>query len=407
MSRNMIDKQYSDGDSDVTDAGTAVPVVSNVGTGTSSGIHSETLGGTNAGSSASEVPSGSFESAISTGSETGAMRGDDPVGAQDSPSDMDSHAATDAQDDGEDVTADAQDDGEDVTTDEKAVAGPDRQIRYYRNWLDEHSLESAADRKKRERRERSKKIIAAIGDGLSALGNLYYTTRYAPSAKLESLSKSVGDSIDKIREARKKKDDEYTEYSLRLGVLEDKRARTLRDLAEQKEKLRMAREAAELKKRLGELDAAIKGKEVEKIGHEADKAKSEAVEADVKAGYAEPYYKARNENEAKKGAVLDSQTKKNMAQGNAAGAQAAYYRSKSGGYSVITSADGVETRVYDKDIDNYFSALPQEKRTEAGNPQSGSNKHLKPTKDQKMQAIAEHERTVNRKKKVTKGKGYP
>ena len=225
--------------------------MSNVGTGTSSGIHSETPGGTNAGSSASEVPSGSFESAISTGSVTGAMRGGDPVGAQDSPSDMDSHAATDAQDD-----------GEDVTTDEKAVAGLDRQIRYYRNWLDEHSLESAADRKKRERRERSKKIIAAIGDGLSALGNLYYTTRYAPSAKLESLSKSVGDSIDKIREARKKKDDEYTEYSLRLGELEDKRARTLRDLAEQKEKLRMAREAAELKKRLDELDAAIKGKEV-------------------------------------------------------------------------------------------------------------------------------------------------
>ncbi len=396
MSRNMIDKQYSDGDPDVADAGTTVPVAGDVGMGTGSGVISETHGETNAGSSASEVSPGSFESAISTGSETGAMRGDDPVGAQDSPSDMDSHAATDAKDD-----------GEDVTTDEKAVAGLDRQIRYYRNWLDEHSLESAADRKKRERRERSKKIIAAIGDGLSALGNLYYTTRYAPNAKLESLSKSVGNSIDKIREARKKKDDEYTEYSLRLGELEDKRAKTLRDLAEQKEKLRAAREAAELKKRLGELDAAIKGKEVEKRGHEADKAKSEAVEAGVKAGYAEPYYKARNENEAKKGAVLDSQTKKNMAQGNAAGAQAAYYRSKSGGYSVITSADGVETRVYDKDIDNYFSALPQKKRTEAGNPQSGSKKHLKPTKDQKMQAIAEHERTVNRKKKATKGKGYP
>lgn len=401
MSRNMIDKQYSDGDSDVTDAGTTVPVAGDVGMGTGSGVISETHGETNAGSSASEVSPGSFASAVSTGSEAVAMRGDDPVDTQDSPSDTDSHVATEGKDG--DLT-EGKDGGED---DGEAVAGLDRQIRYYRNWLDENSRESKDDRKKRERRERSKKIIAAIGDGLSALGNLYYTTRYAPSAKLESLSKSVGDSIDKIREARKKKDDEYTEYSLRLGELEDKRARTLRDLAEQKEKLRIAREAAELKKRLGELDAAIKGKEVEKKGHEADKAKSEAKEADVKAGYAEPYYKARNENEAKKGAVLDSQTKKNMAQGNAAGAQAAYYRSKSGGYSVITSADGVETRVYDKDIDNYFSALPQEKRTEAGNPQSGSNKHLKPTKDQKMQAIAEHERTVNTKKKATKGKGYP
>ena len=144
--------------------------------------------------------------------------------------------------------------------------------------------------------------------------------------------------------------------------------KTLRDLAEQKEKLRAAREAAELKKRLGELDAAIKGKEVEKRGHEADKAKSEAVEAGVKAGYAEPYYKARNENEAKKGAVLDSQTKKNMAQGNAAGAQAAYYRSKSGGYSVITSADGVETRVYDKDIDQLFLRAAAKEKDRGGKP---------------------------------------
>ena len=405
MTRNMIDRQYSDGDPDVTDAGTTVPVAGDVGMGTGSGVISETHGETNAGSSASAVSPGSFATAVSTGSEAVAMRGDDPVGTQYSPSDTDSHVAPDGKDGRDDGgLTDGKDGG---LTDGKDVAGLDRQIRYYRNWLDENSRESKDDRKKRERRERSKKIVAAIGDGLSALGNLYYTTRYAPSAKLESLSKSVGNSIDKIREARKKKDDEYTEYSLRLGELEDKRAKTLRDLAEQKEKLRAAREAAELKKRLGELDAAIKGKEVEKRGHEADKAKSEAEEAGVKAGYAEPYYKARNENEAKKGAVLDSQTKKNLAQGNAAGAQAAYYRSKSGGYSVITSADGVETRVYDKDIDNYFSALPQEKRTEAGNPQSGSNKHLKPTKDQKMQAIAEHERTVNRKKKATKGKGYP
>ena len=394
MTRKIIDRHYSDGDPDVTDAGTTVPVAGDVGMGTGSGVISETHGETNAGSSASAVSPGSFATAVSTGSEAVAMRGDDPVGTQYSPSDTDSHVAPDGKDGG--------------LTDGKDVAGLDRQIRYYRNWLDENSRESKDDRKKRERRERSKKIVAAIGDGLSALGNLYYTTRYAPSAKLESLSKSVGNSIDKIREARKKKDDESTEYSLRLGELEDKRAKTLRDLAEQKEKLRAAREAAELKKRLDELDAAIKGKEVEKRGHEADKAKSEAEEAGVKAGYAEPYYKARNENEAKKGAVLDSQTKKNLAQGNAAGAQAAYYRSKSGGYSVITSADGVESRVYDKDIDNYFSALPPEKRETAGNLKSeGGKKYLKPTKEQKMQAIAEHERTVNRKKKATKGKGYP
>ena len=66
--------------------------------GTGSGVISETHGETNAGSSASEVSPGSFASAVSTGSEAVAMRGDDPVDTQDSPSDTDSHVATEGKD---------------------------------------------------------------------------------------------------------------------------------------------------------------------------------------------------------------------------------------------------------------------------------------------------------------------
>lgn len=63
------------------------------------------------------------------------------------------------------------------------------------------SAEEQARRRKREKRER---LFSAIGDGISALSNLYYTTRYAPNAyNGQNLqSKVVGDRWDKLNKER-------------------------------------------------------------------------------------------------------------------------------------------------------------------------------------------------------------
>lgn len=63
------------------------------------------------------------------------------------------------------------------------------------------SAEEQARRRKREKRER---LFSAIGDGISALSNLYYTTRYAPNAYngQNSQSKVVGDRWDRLNKER-------------------------------------------------------------------------------------------------------------------------------------------------------------------------------------------------------------
>ena len=58
-----------------------------------------------------------------------------------------------------------------------AVMGYDQQIAALQEAANKTKPETEEERKKRERREKSKKIIAAVGDGLMALSNLYFTTR--------------------------------------------------------------------------------------------------------------------------------------------------------------------------------------------------------------------------------------
>lgn len=112
-----------------------------------------------------------------------------------------------------------------------ATAGIDRQIKLYRDWLDAeaHRPETEEQRKKRERKEKSKRIIAAVSDGISALSNLYFTTQYAPNMynhEKGSMTTAVGKRLDQLKAEREKKRDQYLNFSLKLGDLENQRAAT-------------------------------------------------------------------------------------------------------------------------------------------------------------------------------------
>lgn len=48
--------------------------------------------------------------------------------------------------------------------------------------LNPNKPETAEERAKREKREKSEAAIAAVGDTISALSNLYFTSQYAPNA---------------------------------------------------------------------------------------------------------------------------------------------------------------------------------------------------------------------------------
>ena len=70
--------------------------------------------------------------------------------------------------------------------------------------------ETDEQRAKRERRERREKLFAAIGDGLSALSNVYFTTQGAPDmSSKRTLTNAVQGKYDKMKADREADRDKY------------------------------------------------------------------------------------------------------------------------------------------------------------------------------------------------------
>lgn len=66
------------------------------------------------------------------------------------------------------------------------------------------------DEARERKRNRARSVVAAIGDGVSALANLYFTTQYAPNANLQpSLSKQNKERYDKRMEEFRARRKEY------------------------------------------------------------------------------------------------------------------------------------------------------------------------------------------------------
>lgn len=75
---------------------------------------------------------------------------------------------------------------------------------------------SDEDKKKQMRRERRKAIVSALGDGLSALSNLYFTTKGAPDQGLNSgMTDAAKKRMDDLRTQWQKEKDKYQELMLK------------------------------------------------------------------------------------------------------------------------------------------------------------------------------------------------
>lgn len=75
---------------------------------------------------------------------------------------------------------------------------------------------SDEDKRKQMRRERRKAIVSALGDGLSALSNLYFTTKGAPDQGLKpGMTDSAKTRMDDLRAQWQKEKDKYQELMLK------------------------------------------------------------------------------------------------------------------------------------------------------------------------------------------------
>ena len=182
--------------------------------------------------------------------------------------------------------------------------GYDQQIAALQEAANRVKPETEEERKKRERREKSAKILSAVSDGLQALSNLFFTTRGAPNMydhKEASQLTPLQEKLEKLKAERQANADKYLQYSLKIGDAQNERAKTLREMEAQQERAKLAREKAQREQEEhGWLAALQPDKQREQAG-KATKAEQEAVTAKAEADNAPDLYKAKVDTEKARG----------------------------------------------------------------------------------------------------------
>ena len=186
----------------------------------------------------------------------------------------------------------------------------------------EYAPESEEDRKKRERREKSRRIIGAVTDGLSALGNLYFTSQYAPNMynhEKQSQLAVVNRWADKLKADREARRDRYEALQGRLGQLGLDKARTVREIEAAHQQQIMAREKQKLAEEAAKRDAKLFEPKYQEALSRAEGAGYDAQTKKAAADAAPEQQKLKTENLGLEGQVKRSQIFKNTQQGKNAG----------------------------------------------------------------------------------------
>ncbi len=165
--------------------------------------------------------------------------------------------------------------------------------------LNPYTPPTAEELEKEKKKQKRDQIFAAIGDGISALSNLFFTTQYAPNMYTgkNTMSERTKVRYDKLMKEREGKEKEYYEGLMKAKIADeegDDRGRKWQRLLRLDDYNRMRNDAKEERDRqLFELNLQLQGNKIS--ASEAD-AKRKGIEAK----YAEELEKARLETEKAK-----------------------------------------------------------------------------------------------------------
>lgn len=83
--------------------------------------------------------------------------------------------------------------------------------------------ETEEERAMREKREKREAVLAAVGDGISALSNLFFTTRYAPNAydASKGMTAKARERWDRLRMEREANRRAYNDGYLRAAAMDE------------------------------------------------------------------------------------------------------------------------------------------------------------------------------------------
>ena len=131
---------------------------------------------------------------------------------------------------------------------------------------------SEEDKKKQMRRERRKAIVSALGDGLSALSNLYFTIKGAPDQGLKpGMTDAAKKRMDDLRAQWQKEKDKYQELMLKGLEMDREQGNWLKSYELQKNDDKRAEAEEERKAKTFEKELPLLEKKVQAAEEELKK----------------------------------------------------------------------------------------------------------------------------------------
>lgn len=131
---------------------------------------------------------------------------------------------------------------------------------------------SDEDKRKQMRRERRKAIVSALGDGLSALSNLYFTTKGAPDQGLNpGMTDSAKKRMDDLRTQWQKEKDKYQDLMLKGLEMDREQGNWLKSYELQKNADKRAEAEEERKAKTFEKELPLLEKKVQAAEEELKK----------------------------------------------------------------------------------------------------------------------------------------
>lgn len=149
--------------------------------------------------------------------------------------------------------------------------------------MNPHKPESDEEKAKREKREKGEAVLAALGDGISALSNLWFTSKYAPHSYDASKGMSAATKArwEKVRAQREANDRAYYEGWAKAKAKDEAKERDDRNWRHTLEREKKQEERQRLKDerdaRLGALNEQLKQKQISAAEWKAEQERVKAM----------------------------------------------------------------------------------------------------------------------------------
>lgn len=261
--------------------------------------------------------------------------------------------------------------------------------------LNPYTPPTAEELEKEKKKQKREQIFAAIGDGISALSNLFFTTQYAPNMYTgkNTMSERTKVRYDKLMKEREGKEKEYYEGLMRARIADEERDDRERKWQRQlglDDYNRIRNDAKEERDRqMFELNLQLQGNKI-------SASEAEAKRKGIEAKYAEELEKAKVDTEKARGGAQRASASASRARANyynEGGGSGNKYYGNLGGKDYKTKADYDEAVM--RAAEELGIAVTEEQ-------DDGVDAYMNPKKKIVRRPISEVAAEVNRKSKQKK-----